>query len=277
VGVKFFGQFLIDQGEVDASDVREALALMDRENETIGGLAVRHGYMQASDVVRVHAEQRVRDLSFGDLAVEMGLLAPQQLVDVLHRQRACRLSIGQALVRLGRIPADRLGAMLDAHKADQSQYDVALRTLPDGLASHPVSRSVIDLLPRFLLRVARIHAKVGDIDVFEQVPDFAEMRVSVPMRGARGLEVALVADVELAEAVAQATGGLSPADLDQEMVADGVGEFLNVLVGHAASALARGGHRVEIGPPDYEAEPCHGWSVEVAASVGRMAMVLSPL
>jgi len=276
MGLKFFGQFLIDHGEVDASDVREALALMDKENSTIGELAVRQGYMQPHDSIRVNAEQRSRDLPFGDLAVDMGILAPQQLVDLLHRQRNERLPIGEALVALGRLPGDRLAVMLDAFKADQAQYEVGEGPLPAGLTGQRVSRYLIELLPRFLLRVARIQAKVGGVRPFEGTPEFAEVRVSVPIRGARGLEVALSSDREFAEALAQATSGLAPADLDFEMVADGVGEFLNVLAGNAASAISREGHRADLGPPDYEAEPCHGWSVDVAVGVGRTSMVLSP-
>ena len=39
MGVKFFGQFLIEQGEIDASHVREALELMEDTNPTLGELA----------------------------------------------------------------------------------------------------------------------------------------------------------------------------------------------------------------------------------------------
>lgn len=277
MSVKFFGQFLIDQGEVDAGDVREALALMDRENATIGEIAREQGYLRAYDVPRIHAEQRARDLPFGDLAVEMGLLAPQQLVDVLQRQRSRRLPIGQALVRLGRLSSDRLALMLDAFKADQEPYEVGEPRMPDGLVSRRVACCLVDLLPRFLMRVARIEAKVGDLQIFSDSPEFAQVRVSIPLRGARGIEVTLVSDLDFAEALACATSGLSRRDLDPEMVADGVGEFLNVLAGNAASATAKQGHRIEVGPPDYEAEPCHGWSVELAVGVGRAALVLAPL
>jgi CheY-specific phosphatase CheX len=276
MGVRFFGQFLIDQGEVDAGDVREALDLVDRENATIGELAIRHGYMQPQDVARVHAEQRERDLPFGDLAVEMGRLAPQHLVDVLRRQRSLRLPIGQALVRLGRLSSDRLPAMLDAFKTDQAQYEVDEIALPAGLSAHRVSRYVIELWPRFLRRVAGIEARVGRLRTFDGTPAFAAVRVSVPLQGVRSLELALVSDASFAEALARVTSGLEPSDLDDEMIADGVGEFLNVLAGNAASAAARSGHRVDVGPPDYEAEPCHGWTVEAAVDVGQAALVLSP-
>ena len=275
MAVKFFGQFLIDSGEVDASHVLEALLLMDEKNSAIGQIAVAHGFMQLPDVMRVHAEQRSRDASFGDLAVDMEVLTSQQLLEVIQIQRSRQIPIGEALVQLGHLASDRLGSLLDAYKADQAQFEVSEIALPDGLANHRVTRYVLELLPRFMLRIARIQAKVGEIHVFEQAPDFADVRVSTVIRGARGLEVALVSDSEFAKALAMHASGLLPSDLDPEMVADGVGEFLNVLCGNAASGLAKEGHRVELGPPDYEADLCDGWVVDLAVGTGRAAVVLS--
>jgi hypothetical protein len=275
MSVKFFGQFLIDQGEIDASHVRQAIELMETENPTLGQLAVSQGFMIPRQTGEVSAEQRNRDLAFGDLAVEMEFLTGAQLVDLFQRQRSQRLPIGQALVRLGHIQKDRLGMLLDAYKADQAQYSVGHMALPDGLANHRLAGYVLELLPRFLMRVARLQAKVGEIKGFERSPDFAEFQVSIPLSGARGLEVALVSDLEFAEALATAASGLSPRDLDPEMIADGVGEFLNVLVGNAASVMTKEGHSVELGSPDYDAELCDGWVVDLAVAVGRAELVLS--
>lgn len=275
MSVKFFGQFLIDQGEIDASHVREALVLMSSENLSLGGWAITEGFMEQVDVVRVNAEQRRNDAPFGDLAVSMGLMTAEQLVNLLRRQRANQLPIGEALVRLGHLKADRLGVLLDAYKTDQAQYDVSDIALPDGLACHRVTRYVIDLLPRFVLRVAKLHVKVGEIRPFKKMPDFAEIRVSVPIKDTRGLDVALVSDLCFAEALASEASGLTIAELDPEMIADGVGEFLNVLTGNAASAVAKGGYPVELGPPDYEAELSDGWVVDLAVGQGQAALVLS--
>lgn len=276
MSVKFFGQFLIDQGEVDASQVREALDRMEDENPTIGELAVRAGWMTGRQTTAVAAEQRQRDLSFGDLAVELGLLEPAQLVELVRSQRARWLPIGQALVRLGHLESDRLGVLLDAFKADQAPYQAGARELPAALACRPASAYVLDLLPRFLRRVAKIEAKVGEVVAFESAGDGADFRVSVVLRGARSLEVALVCDHAFAEALAVGATGMSPPELDPELIADGVGEFLNVLCGNAVGAVARDGHRVELGHPDYDATLGDGFEVELAVGVGRAGLALSP-
>jgi CheY-specific phosphatase CheX len=275
MAVKFFGQFLIDQGEVDASHVREALELMEDENPTLGELAVAAEFMSTRQTVEVSAAQRGRDLPFGGMAVDLGYLTSDQLVEIVQSQHAQRLPIGQALVRLGHIGSDRLGMLLDVYKADQAPYEVADIDLPDALATHRATKYVLELLPRVLMRVARMQAKVGELHELNGTPDYADVKVSVAMKGARGLEVALISDFEFAENLAMAASGLSPSDIEPEMVADGVGEFLNVLGGNAVSAVAKEGQRVELGPADDDAALADGWIVELAVGTGRAALVLS--
>jgi len=65
--VKFFGQVLLEQGEIDELQLRQALDLMERENRTIGELAVSAGFASEAEGRRVNGEQRRLDLSFGEL------------------------------------------------------------------------------------------------------------------------------------------------------------------------------------------------------------------
>ena len=58
MGVKFFGQFLIEQGEVDSSQLREALDLLARTNRSVGQIAVAEGMLTQADAERVHTSQR---------------------------------------------------------------------------------------------------------------------------------------------------------------------------------------------------------------------------
>jgi len=275
MSIQFFGQFLIARGEVDAAHIREALTLMSSRNATLGELAVSEGLLEPQDVARIHAEQHSRDLRFGDLCVEQGLLAAAQLVELLRIQNERRLPVGEALVQLGHLASDRLAMLLDVFKTDQAKYATGQVVLPDALANHRAAEPTLSFFARFAMRLARIHAKVGAVHAFESAPEFAEVRVSIALRGAQGLEVALVSDAEFAERLALATTGLDESDLDPETVADGVGEFLNVFLGNVVSALSVEGHPMELGTPDYEAELVDGWIVDLAVDTGRAALVLS--
>lgn len=274
MSVKFFGQFLIEQGEVDAGHVREALDLLGQTNRSLGEIAVEADMMSEADVAAVNHAQRGNDRPFGDLAVELGLLEPEELVDALRMQRERRLMIGEALVHLGHLKTERLGPMLDAFKADQAQYDIgAMGQLPDPLVNNRVAPYVLDLLPKFCMRVARLNVKVGDAQVLGEAPSLTH-RVSLPIHAHRGLDVTLLGDATFVSALASGTSGIAVEKLDRELMLDGVGEFLNVLAGNAISALERTGVQAELGTPDYDAELADGWLFDLATSQGRAALVL---
>jgi hypothetical protein len=276
MAVQLFGRFLTDRGEVDEFHVREALMLMEAENATLGERAIARAFMQERDVVRVITEQRTRDASFGELAAEMGLLGSEQLAVLLRHPHSQPLRFGEALVRLGYLEPDRLGVLLDAFKAAESEYRTDPIDLPDALANHRATRHVLELFPRFTMRMARIHARVAVPRVFDGIPEFAELRVSIPIRGVCGLAVSLLADVEFAQPLAIATRGLEQASLEPELQRDAVGAFLNLLLGNVVTLLAQDGHRLELGTPDYEVEPGAGWIADLAVDRGHAALVLSP-
>jgi hypothetical protein len=275
MAVKFFGQFLIEQGEVDAGHVREALGLLEASNRSLGEIAVERGLLSSDDADRVHRAQRERDRQWGDLAVEMSLIAHADMVDCLLAQRESRLKMGEALVRLGHLPSERLGALLDAFKADQAPFGVAAGAqLPDPLANNRIAPYVLDLLPKFARRVANVIVKVGAPQVLAESPPFPH-RISLPIHGYRSLEITLVGDRDFCGQLGAATAGIAVDALDDELMTDGVGEFLNVLCGNAMSALDRDGVETRLGVPDYAAELADGWVFDLATSHGRAALVLT--
>jgi len=275
MGVKFFGQFLIEQGEVDAGQLRQALDLLDETNRSLGRIAVDEGLLTPEGAEEVNRAQRRTDKSFGDLAIAMKLMDHSALVTCLRIQRESRLMVGEALVHLGHVPSDRLPTLLDAFKSDQAPYAVGvLYQLPDPLANNRIAPCVLDLLPKFARRIADITIKVGEPQVFAELPPF-RYRISLPIYSYRSLEIALLGDNAFSTRISAATSGLDECALDESLLRDGVGEFLNVLCGNAMSALDRDGVETRLGVPDYDAELTDGWLFDLATSRGRAALVLS--
>ncbi len=94
MGLRFFGQFLIERGEIDSSQLREVLDLMERENRTLGELAVDAGFASAADCRRVNGEQRRLDRPFGELAQEMGVLYGRNAPSIMHADGPDRIAPG---------------------------------------------------------------------------------------------------------------------------------------------------------------------------------------
>ena len=53
MGVRFFGEFLLAQGEIDELQLREALAAAEETNLDLGTLAMRAGHLTRSEVEQI--------------------------------------------------------------------------------------------------------------------------------------------------------------------------------------------------------------------------------
>ena len=281
MGVKFFGQYLIEQGVVDSDQIRAALKLMDGENRSLGELAEAGGILTAEEAAKVNAQQRYCDIPFGELAVEMGLLSGEQVEYLVGFQEQTRLRIGQALVRLGFLPNERLVQLLVRFETEQALFRIGDVALPEGLEGNPLAAAVLDLFPKLLVRVARISVRIGKGRAAAEVPGYP-VRVAVSATGDLGLLICLLGDEAFALQLACTTAGLDESHLEAArqnpvVLADGVGEFLNVLTGNALGILERQKITTDLEPPHCDPELDSGYLFDLAVSVGKAALFLKPL
>jgi hypothetical protein len=281
MGIKFFGQYLIERGAVNSDQIRAALNLMEGENRNLGTLAEAGGILTAEEAVKVNAQQRFCDVPFGELAVKMGLLSEEQVDYLLDFQDQARLRIGQALVRLGFLPNERLLQLLVQYENEQTQFRVGNVVLPEGLESNILAATVLDLLPKLLVRVAGISVRIEKGRAATDVADYP-VRIAVAVTGDVGLLICLLGDEDFSVQLAGATGGLDQARLEATrrnptLLADGVGEFVNVLAGNSMGMLERKNITTELEPPHCNPELDSGYLFELAVSVGKAALFLKPL
>jgi len=281
MGIKFFGQYLIEQGVVDSDQLRAALQLMDDENRSLGELAEAGGILTAEEAAKVNAQQRYCDIPFGELAVEMGLLSEEQVEYLIGFQEQTRLRIGQALVRLGFLPNERLLQLLVRFENEQALFRIGPVALPDGLEKNILAATVLDLFPKMLVRVARIGVRIAKGQAATEVPDYP-VRIGVAVTGDVGLLICLLGDEEFSVQLAAATADLDESRLEATrqnpaLLADGVGEFLNVLAGNAMGILERKKISTELQPPHCDPELDSGYLFDLAVSVGKASLLLKPL
>jgi len=281
MSVKFFGQYLIERGEIDAGQLREALERMQERNLSLGDLAIAAGLLSPEDATHLNAAQREVDRPFGELAVAKGLFSREMLERLVRHQKETRLPIGEALVALGHLSATRLGALLDQFKSDQSPFETGRRLLPAPLVGVRIAALALDLLPRFCLRVARVHVKLAPARPQTRDPGLRH-RVMLAVQGAQRLEIGLAAEREVATAFAAGVSGAAGQSLDASLVSDnlslvsdGLGEFLNLLVSNAAAALEREGVFSRIEAVRHGALPVGGYAFDWIATVGRGALVIA--
>jgi CheY-specific phosphatase CheX len=275
MGLQFFGQFLISRGEIDSSQLRAGLDLMESKNQTLGELAVEAGFALPAECRRVNGEQRRLDRPFGELAVEMGVLDSIELEELLQKQQETRMNISDALISLEYTKPDRIAALEDLFKREQADHKAGKPPLPEALQGIRVAECLIDLLPRYCNRMARLEVK---LDAGERLtePDRLELVASLGMMGNPGVKMVLCTDRTFARQLAAGISGLPADGLSDELCLDAVGEFLNVLGGNVMSMLESEGQAYRLEAPRFNVPPVDGWRFEIAAQQGEAAFLLAP-
>ncbi|HUU26864.1 MAG TPA: hypothetical protein VM123_03560 [archaeon] len=109
-----FGQFLLEQGLIDAEQLMDGLEFQKKNNKVFGELAVECGLLDRKTVLGIVARQLYDDKDCGDIAVEMGFLSREDRDRLLHLQQEKHVYLGDALVELGIMERGNLKVALES-------------------------------------------------------------------------------------------------------------------------------------------------------------------
>ncbi|GAB6197292.1 chemotaxis protein CheX [Lysobacter xanthus] len=251
MAAKFFGQFLLEKGVIDAAQLLRALEVQRVSNPALGELACERGMLSADQAQAVNERQRREDKRFGDIAQSMGLLTSDEVASLLDEQKSRRKLFGEILVEEGFLDRERLEAELRDHAGER---DDAMRSLDAMVATHQLGRRVGNsiatcnkLFPR-LLRTQCQFSSVADPANPHRVDALALVRVAAE----RPLAIGVACEAATMHAIAQAFLSIPPEACDEELARDALGEFVNVLMGYVVkdSLPEDASYRAE--PPDFE-------------------------
>ncbi|MFZ2948880.1 MAG: chemotaxis protein CheX [Desulfuromonadaceae bacterium] len=258
MAVKFFGQFLVEQGIVTSDALLSAINLQDRNNLKFGEMAVAMGLITPTDIQRAHNAQMSRDMRLGDLLVEMGLLTLDQMNDIVTRQNNTHMYIGEALVQVGALTPEGLQKQLDAFKADQAGYVSNSIELPAASAGNSIWEMTADLTHKMITRVLGLQFRPGKCTVATAIPSNF-MLAAIDLNGDVEARYLISVSEDLQKSIARAI--LSETSVDHEppeVLEDTVMEFANVVCGNIAAKASQMGVIITINPPVSIRPPANG-------------------
>lgn len=261
MAVKFFGQFLIEEGAITRQSLLQAIDLQEKTNLKFGDMVIEMSLMTTAEAARVHRAQRSEDLLFGDMAVKLGYLTDDQVQQVLSRQRNNHLYIGEALIKVGALSEAGLETYLQQFKQDQVPYISEKIEIPAAVPHRPIWEMVADLTYKMLTRVAGMSFRTGPCTVIDKLPKrpiIAEMGFSGEVSARYLLSVSestrnLVAKAILNEETVE--------NEDVEILDDSVKEFVNIVCGNIVAKAAQLGHSIDITPPEMRQDGASGVDV----------------
>ena len=272
--VRFFGDFLIEEGVIEAFQLRQGSDHMAWLNRTLGDLAVRQGYMSASDIARVRLAQEGTDMRFGETALGLGVLTREQLDDLLADQSARQARMGEALVELGYLEESRLKQLLERFEAEQGQYLPENRSIPDALRDPELVRALLAWLPKVALRAALLVVKVGAAAPWSAERSYEHQEL-ISVGDSTRLEVGLAADAGFAVSLAAGQLGGDPESLTPEAISNAFSDFLHRVVQAAIDECSPDSGELRIDAAHPGRVPDAGFGFEFVSPKGRGLLLLS--
>jgi CheY-specific phosphatase CheX len=250
MGVKFFGQFLLERGAITREHLLAATELQGERNRPLGAIAVEKGYLSPEQAQRINTEQQSTDRRFGELALDLGLMSEPQIRDVLKLQSESRIRIGEAMVAIGCIDEEQLARQLSDFQIDQAIYQTGRVELPPNTRHPEFVSTSIDLTEKMLLRVGGLTGKRGVAQwIGNQSPEPDLLTLHIPFTGAIKARYAVSTSRDVALTLAQRILG-DNVTLSDELALDALKEFCNIVTGNVCAKHSRSEFPLEIGPPE---------------------------
>lgn len=269
----FFGQYLLEEGVIDADRLGEALEHAERVNARIGTLAVEHGFMREAELEQVQLEQRHADARFADLAVGLGLLEPKQASQLLAEQKIRHKPLGVALVELGHLAADELDDWLDRFHMTQLDLDAAHLELPFELCEDDLAVYLVEYFPRLFRRLTQVPVKLEAGRPFHGRSNLP-YRLRFECSGAVQLQVGVACCEEMASQLAAAFAGAPVERFGAFELASAVSQFGELLADAGKRSVLCDGLLLEVSAIETDALPKSGFWFPAATPCGRGVLVL---
>jgi hypothetical protein len=253
---RFFGQYLLANGLINAPQLLAAVEYQERNNPRLGELALSMGLATQFEVDQIQALQATHDLKFGEAAQQLGILKNADVAHVLAAQQDRHLLLGQALASLGFMTPTEVEAAAAEFLTGEAMREPESATIPEGLPLRRVAFELFHLAHKLLLRVCELPSKTEPLRIVTDVVPLSDHNVLVALRGTLDPNAPQITDTGVLLCVPQQvavdlatrfSGEIAPTD---SAVNDVVCELAGILCNNLRSVLAEQSARIELGEPE---------------------------
>jgi CheY-specific phosphatase CheX len=252
MNVKYFGQFLLENGYINRDQLLEGIRHQKSINLKVGVLAIDRNLMTSSQVDQVVSKQKSENKPFGEIAVELGFLNREQLESLLSVQKIDRIFLGEALVEQGAMTLEQLEQYLAQYKKQQEEADAVLARSFNSINPRfsNVLRDSVQIVQNMLVRLMDQCGKVAGCREREDAAETADSDYLVFQKvfGEKNFIIGFALKKSVLVSMASRVLRREVEEAD-EYAKDGVKEFLNIVVGHLSAALSNEGIKTETTPP----------------------------
>jgi len=246
MAIKFFGNYLLDKGNLTAEQLTQAVEYQSLKNLSLGEIAVRENLITLKDAETINDKQRVLDKRFGEVSISLGLLTEKQIEMLLAIQKKEKIFFGEVIVQKHFISQELLDQELKTFEIEQQLESVALNEEINTLDKDGVIKDSIAIFQKLYSRIVHDYIKLVSINQKSVTPK--GLIAHQKMRGDLHLDFALQPEDAVSLEISQKFLKMEFDTVD-EMVVDIISEFVNVILGNIAVKLSENSVKVDLTPP----------------------------
>ena len=254
--IAFFGQYLLNEGIINAVQLTEAVELQEELNVAIGKLAQDKGLLNSSQVKDVLRLQIKEDLYFGEAAERLGFLTDREIERLLKEQKEKYIYLGEAFVRLGYLTEEKLKTVLDSFsKARDEHVNMIDHRYPEELEEEkPFINEFVLFTIKMLRRMGGVVVKYDRCQLKKKEIDLSPIAIQINFSASVDNRISRFT-VMIAKKTANIIAtkiyrccGLaidriyrgSSVVIDEAVVEDVISELVNLICGQAFNKFSKG-------------------------------------
>ncbi|HIC91478.1 MAG TPA: hypothetical protein EYP21_05360 [Syntrophaceae bacterium] len=276
MGIRFFGQYLLQKGKITREQLLEAVDMQNKINLPLGSIAVDKGLLTSEEVKRIHNEQKRQDKKFGEIALQFGYLTEKQLENLLKEQKESRIYLGEALVQCGHLTSEELEEELSAFKREQEREEEEIKKLLSEVKDREVIETFIDLTIKMFLRFARITVKIGGCIPYAESIIVKDYTIEQMAKGDYNVSYIINLPENILLHIASSMYKKEIKEVTKDIL-DATKEFINITTGNSCAKLSTMDINLETYPPTiYNNKSGPGFKIEEKKKI-TLIPLLSPV
>ncbi|MFH1783572.1 MAG: response regulator [bacterium] len=249
LGMKFFGQYLLERGSINAEQLIKAVEYQKQVNVSLEAMFLSKGLLSEDQVNRINTFQK-KDLSreFGEIVITEGFLPKEKLQQVLAEQKTNRIYIGESLVQTGAITAETLATVLQEYKEEQEKDEWHIGEKLEKVKNTLIVKTFISFTMKMFEKVLRETVKLKACLASVEHFNLRDYTISQKAKGEFKGSFVLNMSGDVAYKIS-ATFFKETIDKITAKEKDAMKEFLNIIDGNCCSKLSNAGVNIETEPP----------------------------
>ncbi len=274
LGMKFFGQYLLEKGLINAEQLLKGVEYQKSINLSLEEIALKKGLLSKEQVERINNVQKNDlDREFGEIAIEGKFLTKETLEEVLKEQKETRIYIGESLVKIGALSSGKLDEMLKEYKEEQEKDQWAIGAKLENIQNKIVVKTFVNFTMKMFQKIIKETVKLKAC--LSSVDNFNLRNYTIGQKATGDFKVSFVVNIpeDIALKIVSTLFGKQIQEI-KEMEIDALKEFLNIINGNCCAKLSNVGINIETTPPEfYDNNSDNKYSLSQGANVAFVSLI----